>query len=259
MIIDAHVHIYPEAIAEKAAQAIGEFYDIKMQGGGSLSTLLSEYGQTVNRFLVHSVATTPAQVGAVTSFIASCVRQHPDKLIGFSTLHPDSHDLGEQINNMLANNIKGVKMHPDFQRFHLDGKRAMAIWEALEGRLPVLLHVGDYRTEYSKPARLLNVIKRFPKLKIIAAHFGGWSEWENAVKILAGQDIYVDTSSTQFMCGPEKVRRFIDDYGPERVLFGSDWPMWSPVEELKKLEKVFRSDKEREMVLHGNIEKLLMV
>ncbi|MFR9207237.1 MAG: hypothetical protein ACLVKR_02460 [Lachnospiraceae bacterium] len=59
-VIDCHCHIYPQKIAHKAVEAIGDFYHIPMQMDGTIDTLLKEGGLAgVTDFLVHSVATTP--------------------------------------------------------------------------------------------------------------------------------------------------------------------------------------------------------
>mgnify|MGYP000771659598 FL=1 len=92
---------------------------------------------------------------------------------------------------------------------------------------------------------------------MIAAHFGGYSEWENGALSLALKNVYVDTSSSQFALTPHQVRELIDIFGADHVLFGTDYPMWNPGEELKKLALVPMTQEEREMILHGNMERLL--
>ena len=89
-IIDAHAHIYPSKIAEKATLAIGEFYDIKMQMPSGVSERLLTEGKSagISRFIVHSVATKPEQVKSINSFIKSEIDAHKE-FIGFMTLHPN--------------------------------------------------------------------------------------------------------------------------------------------------------------------------
>ena len=61
---------------------------------------------------------------------------------------------------------------------------------------PILFHCGDSRTDFSSPWRLARVLDTFPHLKIIAAHFGGYSEWGEVWKHLTGRKLWFDTSST---------------------------------------------------------------
>ncbi len=258
MVIDVHAHIFPEKIARKATEHIGQFYGCSMAADGTVENLLrwgDQYG--VDRFVVHSVATTVRQVDSINHFLAQQVQLYPERLIGFAALHPDSGRIAQQVEQALQMGLTGVKLHPDFQEFCIDDEKAFPIYEAIEGRMPLLVHTGDSRTEYSKPWRLARVLERFPKLDVIAAHFGGYSEWENGALSLALAHVYVDTSSSQFALTPHQVRELIDIFGADHVLFGTDYPMWNPEEELQKLSLVPMTQQERELILHGNLERLL--
>ncbi len=258
MIIDAHAHIYPEKIAEKASITIGEFYDIKMAYDGTVEHLLEEGTKAgVDKFLVHSVATTPKQVSSINRFIAESVAAYPDKFIGFCTMHPDSDQKAEEFAWAMEHGLKGIKLHPDFQKFHIDDERALEIYALAEGKCPVLFHMGDYRTQYSKAERLARVMEQFPNLDCIAAHFGGYSEWDTGAAYLATSGCYVDTSSSTWMLEPYKVRQLVDIYGADHVLFGTDYPMWDATEELARLLRTEFTEEEKELIYHKNLETLL--
>ena len=186
MIIDSHAHVFPDIIAEKAAKNIGNFYGIGMKYNGTVASLLDEgTAAGVDKFLIHSVATTASQIDSINAFIARTVERYPDKFIGFATLHPDSDNLKEQFEWAMAHGLKGIKLHPDFQKFYIDEERAMPIYELCEGRCPVLIHMGDERTDYSKGERLYTVLQRFKNLDVIGAHFGGYSEWGPSAAFLS--------------------------------------------------------------------------
>ena len=88
-IIDFHAHIYPDKIAEKASHSVGEFYSIPMNKIGSVDTLLKSGGEAgVGMFVVQSVATVSRQVQSINDFIHAACQEHPDRLIGFGTIHP---------------------------------------------------------------------------------------------------------------------------------------------------------------------------
>ena len=176
-IFDSHVHIYPEKIADKAAQNIGAFYNLNMRFNGSIPTLLSECDKAgVNRCLVNSVATTHEQVTKINDFISESVRNYPDRFVGFGSLHPSmtADEVDAEVKRMLEIGLMGIKLHPDFQYFAIDDKHAMEMYEAIDGRLPLLFHTGDTRYSYSNPHRLAAAAKRFPKQRMIGAHFGEW-------------------------------------------------------------------------------------
>lgn len=257
-IIDFHTHIFPDKIALRAAAAIGDFYNLPMNFDGTVSTLLELGGKAgVDAFVVHSVATIPQQVGPINDFIAQTATLHPGRLTGFATMHPDYPSVGKEIDRVISLGLKGIKIHPDFQKFHIDSKEALKIYEAIEGRLPILIHTGDYRYEYSKARRILSIVERFPKLDVICAHFGGWSEWEEATAVLQGSRVMVDTSSSLYALPSEKASKLIGRYGAANVLFGSDYPMWGPEKEIEYMSRIELSAEDREKIMHGNAEKLL--
>lgn len=259
LIIDAHAHIFPNKIAEKAVAGIGSFYSgLKMHLDGTAETLIrSGNAAGIGKFIVQSVATTPQQVEGINNFIARSVNAYPDRFIGFAAMHPDCPDIEKEIDRAVSLGLKGVKIHPDFQQFNIDDKNAMKIYEIIEGRLPILIHMGDSRYQWSKPARLIKVLEAFPKLNVVAAHFGGWSEWDDAAKILGGKRLWVDTSSSLYAMSPERARELIDVYGAENVLFGTDYPMWTAEDELEMFDKIALTEKERKMILCENAERLI--
>lgn len=261
MIIDTHAHIYPDKIALKASKSIESFYDLHVEHDGSVGGLI-EAGDNahIDMFLVHSVATTPEQVERINDFIVATVDSHPGRFVGFCAMHQDYENPSKELERMKAKGIKGVKLHPDFQRFCIDDEGAFPIYEAAEALgMPILFHLGDHRYEFSKAPRLLPVISRFPNLKIIGAHLGGWSEWDAAAPVLAGTDIYVDTSSSLAFLEPAHARMLIDTYGADRVMFASDYPMWTPQDELDRLSRIPMTDTEREMILWRNAAELLNI
>ena len=76
-VIDAHAHIYPNKIASRAVDAVGDFYLIDMFGEGTVEHLLSaQQHAPITHFIVHSVATTPGSVESINNFIAEQCRQH---------------------------------------------------------------------------------------------------------------------------------------------------------------------------------------
>lgn len=258
MIIDSHAHIFPQIIAKKASDNIGKFYGLPMRYDGTREQLLEEGKRAgVDKFLINSVATTPKQVASINRFISDSVDLYPDEFIGFATLHPFSATLEEDFRWIEEHNFKGIKLHPDFQDFDIDCPEAYKIYELAQGKYPILMHMGDKRTQHSKGEKLASVTRDFEGLDFIAAHFGGYSEWANDAAYLSCTDVYVDTSSSMSMLPTYQVRQLIDIYKPEKVIFGTDYPMWDASDELELLSKVDLSEREREMILHENLENLL--
>lgn len=225
-IIDAHTHIYPAKIAEKASESIGLFYGLPASSVGSPEELIkrgAKYG--VNKYLVCSVATAPEQVSSINSFIASECAEHPE-FIGFGALHPKMENPEEEIERIISLGLRGIKLHPDFQQFDIDSKEAYRLYEIAGGRLPFLMHMGDENLDFSSPARLAKALHDFPKLEAIAAHLGGYRRWELASEVLKSPRVKFDTSSSLFILDKDYIKKLISHYGTENCFFGTDFPLW---------------------------------
>ena len=261
-IIDAHCHIYPDKIAEKAAMATCDFYEgLGATLDGTVSTLSKEAGIAgIEHCIVQSVATAPKQVSSINNFIAATVFESEGKFTGLGTLHPDSEDINADVEEIIKLGLKGVKLHPDIQKFKINDYRMLKIYELCESRLPILIHTGDNRYDFSNPNRMIPILDIYKNLTVIGAHFGGWSVWEEAAeKLCKYKNFYVDCSSSLYAMTPEKAKKLIMIYGTNRVLFGTDYPMWKPKEELQRFMQIELTEKEREDILHNNAAKLFNI
>jgi len=261
-IIDAHAHIYPQKIAEKATKTIGEFYDIEMEMPAGTPERLIEDGKRagVTRYLVHSCATKPEQVRAINEFIKREMEEHKE-FIGFMTLHQDltEEQMIEEVDWCYENGFKGVKLHPDFQKFYIDEEKAEKIYRAVGDKFPILFHTGDDRYEFSEPERLVKMAKKYPNVNFIGAHFGGYRKWDNAQIYKGLKNIYFDTCSSLPFITAEKAKEIIDMLGADRFFFGTDFPMWDAVGELNRFNQIALTNEEREMILATNVKKLLKI
>lgn len=261
-IINAHAHIYPEKIAQKATDTIGVFYDIKMEMPAGTAERLIEDGKKagITGYVVHSVATTAHQVRSINEFLKKEVQAHPE-FIGFIALHQDlsEEEVRHEVDWAIENGFKGIKLHPDFQKFNIDDESVEKFYRAAAGKLPILFHIGDDRYDFSKPERLVKMAKKYPETTFIAAHFGGYRCWEDA-KLYKGLDnVYFDTCSSLPFISPEKAKEIIDMLGADRFFFATDFPMWDSVMELERFNKIPLTDTEREMIYSANIKKLLKI
>ena len=261
-IIDSHCHVYPQAIAAKAVKGVSDFYDgVKSYGDGLASTVKEHWkGYGVGHAVIFSVATKLEQVDRINTFVSSTVSDGDGFFTGLGTVHQDVPDMAEAVDRIFSLGLKGVKLHPDTQGCALDDPMLFPLYEACAGRIPVMLHTGDFRYDYSNPNRMEKVLKLFPKTTFIGAHFGGWSVWDEATRLLHGYDnLFVDSSSTFHWVEPSKVKTYIRTYGSEKVMFGSDFPMWNVKPELDAMLSLNLSDSEYENIFHITAQRLFKI
>ncbi len=259
-IIDTHTHVYPEKIAAKATAAIGSFYDYPMSSVGTVEVLKERMKTAgVCKSFILSVATVPKQVRGINDFLITTVKDNPDLFIPFGTVHLDMENITEELEYIRNNGICGLKFHPDFQKFAVDDPRMDVVYEYAQAyKMPVIFHAGDKRYHYSNPPQLRKVIERFPDLIAVAAHFGGYGEWDAAFEYLCGTDFYFDTSSTLGMMSDFSVpKKILSKHDVNRILFASDFPMWTPEFELTNIEKLGLSQDLTEKILYKNALNLL--
>jgi len=258
-VVDIHVHIYPDKISERATQSIGRFYNIEMDAvDGSVAQLRNSLaGTPITHCVVCSVAVKPSTVESINDFIAREVSAH-DNLIGLMAMHQDYENPEAEIKRALSLGLKGIKLHPDTQMVNMDDPRLMRVYEiAQDLHLPLIIHCGDYRYDYSHPRRLKRILHEFPDLVVDAAHFGGWSIQDWALEFLEDERCFLDMSSSMHSLGPRRTRELVLAYGTDRILFGSDFPMWEPADELRKFTSLGFSDAQLEDMCWHNAERFL--
>ncbi len=257
-LIDFHTHIYPPAIAAKAARSISDFYELEGGGMDGTAQLLLKLGRQigVDKYVVLPVGLKPDHVRHINEFILGETARHPE-FIGFGTVHAAMENLCEEVEFIEKSGLQGIKMHPDTQLFNIDDPRLFPMYDMLQEKLPVMLHMGDRRYHYSHPARLKNVLKQFPRLQVIAAHFGGYSVYEEAYENLRDTDCLMDVSSSLMFMSPEEAVKRIRGYGASRLVYGSDYPLWNPVTEWDRFSRLPLTDGEREQICWKTAASLL--
>lgn len=267
-ILDAHCHIYPERVAAKAVDMTGAFYESFAAGTGVVQNMLTLGARAgFDGYVVQSVASTPHHVSSINHFIAAEVAAAGGCLTGLGAMHPDTEDKAAVIEEILSLGLHGVKLHPDMQRFNIDDPRVYPLYELCAERgLPILMHMGDPRYDFSHPDRLHRVLTDIPELVVVGAHMGGWDNWDYACERLAGhRNLYVDSSSSIAAAGkhhglvPEIVyldhghaTRLIRAWGVDKVIFGTDYPMWSPEADIEAFFDLNLTESERRAILWDN-------
>lgn len=268
MVVDFHVHCFPDSLASRAVCKLAAACAIQPYTDGTVSGLrrsMKEAGVSLS--VLQPVATRPQQVRSINAWAAEqdLIRRssrQSEQLLFFGTLHPDLADWREEIRRIKEDGLRGIKFHPDYQGFFVDEERLWPIYEALfqEG-LIVLFHAGADAglppPVHCTPEGLARILHRFPGGRVVAAHMGGYRCWEGVARHLAGKAIYFDTSFSFAGLGAEGMARLIRAHGPEKVLFGTDSPWNSQQESLANIQNLDLSTDDKEGILYRNALSLL--
>jgi predicted TIM-barrel fold metal-dependent hydrolase len=260
-MIDVHTHAYPPTLAAKAVAKVRE-YGIEPVTDGTVEALLASMRENgIESSVVCSIATRPGQFPTLLEW---CRGIRSSAVIPFPSVHPDDREAPAQLERVAAEGFRGVKLHPYYQGFDLDEPRLFPLYERIEALgLVLLMHTGYdlafARFDRAGPARVLAVVERYPHLKLVTTHFGGWEDWERVEELLVGRRIYMDVSHSEDEIGDERARRFLENHPAEYLLFGSDAP-WSDPRRVRDWVRGLLPDERRlRSLFQDNARRLLGV
>lgn len=253
MRIDIHAHAFHPKIARKVTAQLEDHYGITPVGTGITDDLISRLDKAgLDKAVVLTAATSPDQVIPANNWALELNRSEP-RFIPFGTIHPDFDRNEEELNRLEANGIKGLKFHPDFQGYRMDDKSLYDVMEMIGERFICMFHVGDTLSPEENPScpkKMAALRKAFPGPTMIAAHMGGYQHWEYALEHLADEDVYVDCSSVLDFVDDLKLGRLFQGFSSERILFGSDYPLFDASVEIRRLtQRLGLTDKQLENLL----------
>jgi predicted TIM-barrel fold metal-dependent hydrolase len=290
-IIDAHVHLYPPELnrdpAGWAAHA-GEVHWARLctrqrrdgrpvQGFPSVEQLLRDMdvAGVARAVLLGWYWEKPETCAWHNRFYAACVREHPDRLAAFATLHPavGREATLAEVRRVREEGLIGLgELSPHSQGYRIDDpvfSEVLAL--AAELRLPVNFHVTDpasknYPGRVETPlADFVRLAREFPCTTFILSHLGGLLPLVDSSAV-SWPNLFYDTAVVPLIYPPDVLRRMIDVVGAEKVLFGSDYPLvLFPREEtepgftrfLTQVSEAKLTAAERAALLGGNATQLL--
>ncbi len=262
MVIDFHTHAFPDAIASRAITSIVENSNGKCHAcsDGTLSGLLQNmdaFGIDVS--VLQPVITKQSQTKSLNEWAANVVS---DRIISFGGIFPHTDDYKRDIDFVCSLGLKGIKLHPEYQQFHIDAPEMLRLYDyALSKGLMILFHAGAdpaYSPPYhSSPKQFAAISKAMRGGVMIAAHLGGMQCWNDVEQYLVGTDVYIDTSIGFSYYPTEQFLRIVKAHGADKILFGSDAPWSNAEQELDVLRSLPLSQDEKEAILHKNAARLL--
>ena len=266
MIIDFHTHCFPDALAPRALAAL-EHNAAQTQMRPCTNGTASDTERNLNEngidlAVVCNIATNAHQQTKVNDFAISLLHS-TRKLIPLGSIHPDSANKQEELKRLYDSGIKGIKVHPDYVSIEITDPRFGEIFSICEQMsMFVITHAGwdpvSPNHIHATPEGILQVIKNHPKLKLVAAHMGGYAHSKEVIETLVGSDVYLDTSlSSHRPDEHDNLLTILKEHRPDRIMFATDTPWSMTRRELDFIYSANLSDELTQNIMFRNAQKLL--
>lgn len=274
MIIDIHTHTFPAKIAESAIEHMekdivkGQGFEVKCariptyQG---LSDSTKDAGMDLS--VVCPVATNVRQPEKINKLSAKLNEKMDEtRIFNFGAIHPDCENFKEIIDDIVAMELKGIKIHPDYQNtFFNDEKYLRIIDYAANKGLGIIVHAGEDvglpDTIHCTPDMVLDLWKHIQPEKLILAHMGGWRMWDEVEDKIIGLPLYLDTAVVLNRKFPVKLEneqflRMVKNHGTDRILYGTDSPWYAQTQALEDFVDSGLSDNDKKIILGKNANRI---
>jgi len=216
----------------------------------------------------------------INKMIAKIAKKYPDKIMALAGVDPRRPESLQMLKQCFEEfGMKGLKYHAD-NGYDPSGPESYELLEYIEKKNGILLtHTGPLaphgRSKFTEPILLADILVDFPNLKIIAAHMGqiNWRPWGALAALYP--NLYGDLAMWaplafgRFDLFCRELRDIIDYVGIEKILFGSDGPIYDIVLPVNDVIEKIRSlpnkapngikftEDEINAILGGNAAKLL--
>lgn len=223
MIIDGHTFVHEEC------DGFGGDYD------AALESLLAELANSaVDKALLLPIECESAYIKTSRNeFVAKCCEEHPDKLLGFASVHPHSKDAVRRFEEAVKDlGLKGLKVHPRFQGLAANDPSVVAlVRKAQELNVPVAIDCMLWKPtplRSQTPFNIDDLCKAVPEAHIVMCHAGGFHFLDALAVVKANDNVYLDLSlMVRYFDGTPFEEQFmfvLKQVGARRLIYGSDHP-----------------------------------
>ena len=267
MIIDFHTHVFPDRIAQKTIELLSAKGGIPAHSNGTVTGLLEHMEKAgVELSVTLPVLTNPQSFEKVNQYayeLNQVYSQGSRRLISFGAIHPLCEDIDKKMKALKDMGFLGVKLHPDYQECFITHEGYIRILQcAKEYDLIALTHAG-FDVGYPDapirctPALAREVIDKVKPSRFVLAHCGSTRLLDEALTMLCGQDVYLDTAYVLQYMGKERFLEILRRHGEDKILFASDSP-WSSIENDVNTLRSFGLGKETENKIFSENTRALL-
>ncbi len=279
MIIDFHTHIFPPEIRRAreiyfpAESAFKLLYDSeKAELAGAADIVETMDAQGVDLSVVFGFPwKNPDTCRRHNDYIIEAVARFPGRLKGFCCVDPLHPSAPDEVARCLDAGLSGVGElafyemgFPDHCLKCLDPIMAICA----ERNVPALIHTNE-PVGHAYPGKaplgladIYGLASRFPKNRVVLAHWGGGIFFYNLLKKAVREalaNVWFDTAASPYLYAPEIYAAALRLAGPDRILFGSDFPLIRPMRYFREVAAAGLSEEEISAILGGNARKVLGV
>ncbi|MDD5191151.1 MAG: amidohydrolase family protein [Dehalococcoidales bacterium] len=276
MIIDFHTHIVPlrvkqnrerYALRDTSFAAIYRDPKAKLATAEDLMAAMDKSGVEKSVALSYGWRTLDLCI-ETNSYIMEAVARYPKRLIGFCTVPLKSSDKSlNELERCLKAGACGIgEIRPDLVPAKNRLEILKPIAELAEKYRAILLTHSSEPVGHVYPGKgtatpdiLLDIIRAFPELKIVCAHWGGGLPFYALmpeVKIEL-KNVYFDTAASPFLYSPEIYRLVMELVGEDKILFGTDYPLLGAGRYFREIENLRLPPATSKAILGGNATRLL--
>ena len=266
-IIDFHTHIFPDKMAAKTVEFLAERGGIPAYADGTLADIQAKADEAnVTLSISLPVLTRTESFDSVLNFaqaVNAGREEGAHRIMSFAGIHPDCEDIEGKMAKVKESGCKGVKLHPEYQQIFIDDERMVRILNAaIDQDLIVVTHagldVGYPEFTHSTPKRTANLLDKLKgDAQLILAHMGGCRMHQEVYDVLAGKNVYFDTSYVLDEMDGDMFLKTLDKHGEDKVVFASDCLWKTPKMIYDKLISFGLSEQTLAKILYQNAEKLL--
>ena len=259
-VIDFHIHAFPDELAERAVMKIlkGDLFGI--YSDGTVSGILRNMDRDgVDMAVLQPIVTKQHQLEGTNRWAASVAS---DRIPSFGSIYPHTEDPAADIDYVRSLGLRGLKFHAEYQDFIVDAPEMIEVYRyAASVGLPILFHGGEDLSMpgpfKSSPEQFARISEAVPELRMIVAHLGGFHQWDDVERFLAGREnVWLDTSMGFSWYPHDQFLRILEKHGEDRMLFASDSPWSDEGNELRTMESLVGRET-FEKIVYRNARELL--
>jgi predicted TIM-barrel fold metal-dependent hydrolase len=261
MIIDCHTHInyYEDETVPALPQMLEQLQREMRRNRVDIALVLTSY--KVN----------PGRPSTRDAVVATRDLKNIFIVAGMSYLNFREEDVEELRGYLREGFVRGLKLYPGYEPFYPYDERLHPLYAlAEEFDVPVMIHSGDTydpkgKIKFSHPLHVDDVAVDHPNVKLIICHIGNPWVRDTMEVVYKNKNVYTDISglvlgdfSDRFEVYMRKQIQEMLLYGvePEKVLYGTDWPISSMQSYLEFIDELKIPERDRNKIMWENAARL---